>query len=231
MTYVISDLHGQMDSYEKLLKKIKFTDNDTLYLLGDMIDYGDGGIELLMDAMSRPNVFPMLGEHEYMALRLLTRLRLQESGKKPQSSKFQEEFALWLQMGGMPTVTAFRALENEDQESILEYLREECTAYEIAEIGDKSYLLVHAGVPADASEDTLDDVPLLSLIRDAEATFPMQAPSGMILVTGHVPTERLDEENGGRALISEHHIAIDCGAEDGGFACCLCLDTGECYYA
>lgn len=231
MTYVISDLHGQLDSYKKLLKKIKFTDDDTLYLLGDMIDYGDDGIAILMDAMGRPNVFPMLGEHEYMALRLLTRLRLQESGKKPPSSKFQEEFSKWLQMGGMPTVTAFRALENEDQESVLEYLREECTAYEIAEIKDKRYLLVHAGVPADANEDSLDDVPLLSLIRDADAVFPMQAPGDMILVTGHVPTESLDEENGGRALVSPHHIAIDCGAADGGFACCLCLDTGECYYA
>ena len=30
MTYVISDLHGQLDSYQKLLKKIKFTDDDTL---------------------------------------------------------------------------------------------------------------------------------------------------------------------------------------------------------
>ena len=231
MTYVISDLHGQMDSYEKLLKKIKFTDDDTLYLLGDMIDYGEDGISILLDAMSRPNVFPLLGEHEYMALRLLARLRLQESGKKPQSSKFQEEFTKWLNMGGMPTVTAFRALEDEDQESVLEYLREECVAYEIAEVGEKRFLLVHAGVPAGVSEETLDDVPLLSLIRDAQAVFPMTAPAGMTLVTGHVPTEDLDEENGGRALISEHHIAIDCGAWDGGFACCLCLDTGDCYYA
>ncbi len=231
MTYVISDLHGQMDSYEKLLKKIKFTDDDTLYLLGDMIDYGDGGISILLDAMSRPNVFPILGDHEYTALRLLSRLRLQESGKKPPSSKFQTEFAAWLEMGGMPTVTAFRALENEDQESILEYLREECTAYEIAEVGQKRFLLVHAGVPTDASEETLDDIPLLTLIRDADAIFPATAPRGLTLITGHIPTERLDEENGGRALFSEHHIAIDCGAEDGGFACCLCLDSGACHYA
>ncbi len=230
MNYVISDLHGQFDSYEKLLSKIKFKDEDTLYLLGDIIDYGNDGIQILLDAMGRSNVYPILGDHEYMAVRLLTKLRLQEQGKKEPTEKFQKEFAAWLHMGATPTVQAFRELDSEQQEDILAYLREECVPYELVKTGHKRFLLVHAGCPADASEETLDNIPVDALIN-AKPEFPAKAPAGMILVTGHVPTEKLDEAEGGRALISPHHIAIDCGAEDGGFACCLCLENGKCFYA
>ena len=231
LNYVISDLHGQYDSYEKLLKKIHFTDDDTLYLLGDVLDYGDGGLRILNDAMGRSNVFPILGDHEMTAARLLHRMRLQEQGKKPPSAAFQKEFSAWITTGGgMPTVTAFRLLNDEEQDSVLEYLREECVPYELAEVGKKTFLLVHAGIPAGCTADGLDDCPVKELIT-GHAEFPQEAPEGMTLVTGHTPTEELDEENGGRALFSEHHIAIDCGAADGGFACCLCLDDGTCHYA
>lgn len=230
MTYVISDLHGQWDSYEKLLRKIRFSDDDILYLLGDMIDYGDDGVKILQDAMSRANVYPLMGDHEYMAARLLKRMLEEASGKKAPSEKFRTEFAKWLKMGGMPTVTAFRELDEEGQTDILEYLREECAPYEIVKAGKKTYLLVHAGVPEGASADNLDECPLKALIM-GDYGFPADAPAGLILVTGHIPTEQLDEEEGGRALISDTHIAIDCGAADGGFACCLCLENGACVYA
>lgn len=47
MKYVISDVHGRYDLFIKMLDKISFSDNDTLYLLGDMIDRGPDGIKLL----------------------------------------------------------------------------------------------------------------------------------------------------------------------------------------
>ena len=40
MHYVMSDLHGEYEKYLEMLKKIKFTDDDVLYVLGDVVDRG-----------------------------------------------------------------------------------------------------------------------------------------------------------------------------------------------
>ena len=47
MIYAMSDLHGCYEKYIKMLDKINFSDSDTLYILGDVVDRGDGGIKLL----------------------------------------------------------------------------------------------------------------------------------------------------------------------------------------
>ena len=38
MIYVMSDLHGCYDKYERMLKKISFSKDDILYILGDVVD-------------------------------------------------------------------------------------------------------------------------------------------------------------------------------------------------
>ena len=40
MIYAVSDIHGNFDKYTKMLEKINFSPNDTLYILGDVIDHG-----------------------------------------------------------------------------------------------------------------------------------------------------------------------------------------------
>ena len=75
MTYVMSDIHGDYERYMKMLEAINLDeDRDTLYVLGDVIDFGDAGMKILDDMSSRPNVYPIIGEHEYTALPLLRRL-------------------------------------------------------------------------------------------------------------------------------------------------------------
>ena len=74
MIYVMSDIHGCYDAYLEALKKIDFKDEDTLYILGDVIDRGKQSIELLQDMMCRNNVYPLIGNHEYMALTVLNKL-------------------------------------------------------------------------------------------------------------------------------------------------------------
>ena len=70
-TYVMSDLHGEYDLYRQMLKKIRFSDRDTLNVIGDVVDRGEKPIEILQDMMMRPNVFPLIGNHEVMALSCL----------------------------------------------------------------------------------------------------------------------------------------------------------------
>ena len=66
MHYAISDIHGWPHSdILRLLKKAGFSDEDELYVLGDVIDRnGDGGIETLLWMMQQPNVTMLLGNHE-----------------------------------------------------------------------------------------------------------------------------------------------------------------------
>lgn len=46
MIYCISDIHGRIDLFEKMLDKINLKQGDTLYVLGDSIDRG-GGLEVV----------------------------------------------------------------------------------------------------------------------------------------------------------------------------------------
>ena len=56
MTYVMSDIHGEHDRFKAMLQEIQFSDKDTLYILGDMIDYGPDSIAVVQDVMSRKNI-------------------------------------------------------------------------------------------------------------------------------------------------------------------------------
>lgn len=67
-TYVCSDLHGQYDLFLKLLNKISFSPNDTLYILGDIIDKGSKSLALLDYIRQKSNIHCILGNHEYAFL-------------------------------------------------------------------------------------------------------------------------------------------------------------------
>lgn len=68
MIYAVSDIHGRWEKYRALLERLSREDPDyTLYLLGDSIDRGKGGCRILLDAMKRPNVISLLGNHEFSA--------------------------------------------------------------------------------------------------------------------------------------------------------------------
>ena len=72
MTYVVSNLHGNYTKFKELLKTINFKDTDLMYILGDVVDYGDESMELVGDLSIRYNVYPIVGEHDYTAVRMLS---------------------------------------------------------------------------------------------------------------------------------------------------------------
>ena len=74
MIYAVSDLHGCYEKYLSMLEKIQFRETDTLYILGDVVDRGDGGIKILLDMIKRKNVIPLRGNHDYLAYCLLKNL-------------------------------------------------------------------------------------------------------------------------------------------------------------
>ena len=55
MIYVTSDLHGYpLEKFSDMLKSVNFSQNDILYILGDVIDRGKDGIK----PPSRERPFP-----------------------------------------------------------------------------------------------------------------------------------------------------------------------------
>ena len=74
MHYVMSDIHGCYGEYQLLLKKINFSEEDVLILLGDYVDRGPAPIPVLFDMMSRPNVYPLMGNHDYVAYYIMSKI-------------------------------------------------------------------------------------------------------------------------------------------------------------
>ena len=61
-TYVCSDIHGQYGLYKAMLEQINLSGGDRLLILGDMIDRGPDGLQILQDASARANVTCLLGK-------------------------------------------------------------------------------------------------------------------------------------------------------------------------
>ena len=66
--YCCSDLHGCFDEFLELLRKIGFSNDDTMYILGDNIDRGPKPIELLKYIYGHDNIISLVGNHEEFLL-------------------------------------------------------------------------------------------------------------------------------------------------------------------
>lgn len=68
MIYCVSDIHGEADRLRQMLSLIQFSEDDTLYILGDVADRNPGGVALWTLIMDTPNMVLLLGNHEQMCL-------------------------------------------------------------------------------------------------------------------------------------------------------------------
>lgn len=243
MIYAMSDIHGDYERYKAMLEKIRFSDHDTLYVLGDVIDRGDGGVQILQDMMMRPNVIPIKGNHEYM-MEVCMEFLMQEVTEESVENidpELMQGLTEWMNVGASPTINEFYRLDGESREMILQYL-EEFSLYEIVKAGGRVFILVHAGLANFSPERELDSYHFSELLfhcPNYEKVYFEKA----YLVTGHLPTDAIWESLHGELTRTQpasecrydilevnNHIAIDCGCGYGGQLGCICLDTMEKYY-
>ncbi len=71
MHYCVSDIHGCYKEFMKLMDVIGFSEDDTLYVIGDVVDRGPRLVKILEWMMKRRNVIPIVGNHEYMMMKVL----------------------------------------------------------------------------------------------------------------------------------------------------------------
>lgn len=215
-----------------LLKAVRFQAEDTLYILGDIVDRGKHPIKVLLEIMKYPNIQCIAGNHEVMALTCLQFLR-KEITEDSVASLDEENIGKlldWQQNGGQTTMEEFHKLGKELQEQVMEYL-EEFSLYEEVEIGDTEYVLVHAGLDQFDPARPLYDYDLEELVWHSP-DYQKVYFSDRILITGHLPTQLIDTNpRPGYVFQKNNHLAIDCGAYFGGRLAMVCLDTGEIYYS
>lgn len=231
-TYVISDLHGNYDGYRSILEKIHFQDHDVLYVDGDVVDRGKGSIRILEHMMVQPNIYPILGNHEYIACQCLTFLmqEINEQTLARLDGEKLEGFLQWQKIGGDQTIREFQSRDHDQQKAIIEYLQE-FSLYEEVTVGDASYVIVHAGLDHFAADRPLSDYHLHELIFHSPDYQQVYFPD-RYLISGHLPTRSIaGNDRGDHIYMANRHIAIDCGSGYGGQIGALCLDDGSQYYS
>lgn len=224
MTYVISDIHGCYDKYIKMLELIELSDNDTLYVLGDVIDRGSDGIKILFDMMKRKNVIPIIGNHESMALGVM---RTSSNGYA--DTYDTKAYITWMYNGGTPTFDAFMSLNAAQRREIRNYI-DSFMIYATVTVGGKNFHLSHTLPEYDPQRD-IHDVTYLEFIW-GEPDYEKVYDENTLFVTGHTPTGLIDPEYEGKIYMKNNHIAVDCGAVfDNGRLGCIRLDDLKEFYA
>lgn len=233
MIYVTSDLHGcHPDIFRQLLHKVRFSDEDFLFILGDVIDRGSYGAELLLLLSQMGNAQLILGNHE--AMMLSCKFLFREVTEESLECLTVESISLmqtWLDNGGNATIQAMKKLtdsEPELAEGIWDYLAD-APLYDIVRAGGRTFILTHAGLGNFNPQKALDDYSPEELLMHRPALSERYFP-GATVILGHTPTQLYCPEYAGRALRTDTWIDIDTGAAAGGTPMLLRLDDMEEFY-
>jgi len=191
MIYCVSDIHGHFDLFKKMLDDINFSDQDTLYILGDVIDRGNNCVDIIRYIIKHPNIKLLVGNHELMMFAHQNQI---------------EEYDFWLygNNGGQTTKEQFSKLSKEEKR-VFDACLFRLSALQIEIKLNKTYLLSHSAFVS--KEGTIDrwwlDVPLSTVEyvtwyspfrRDTFINSRNYQKDGRVHIIGHVPVQCLQEE-------------------------------------
>lgn len=231
-TYALSDLHGHFKVFMKMLDKIKFSDDDTLYILGDCCDRGPDSLKIYTYLQKHPNIHLIKGNHEIM-------MRDAFLKNDPTSSMAR----MWNRNGGDKTLANFHeyiargCLDNEDYEVLktafyqmmINYVNK-CPSYVELTINNNNFVLIHAGINPEKGlyEQNEEECAWMR-----EYFYMSPGLEGKTIIFGHTPTCYIHQVEEcfdiWKDPIYHDKIGIDGGLaiEGTGQLNCLCLDTME----
>lgn len=220
MKYVMSDIHGCYDEYIRMLELINFSDEDELYILGDIFNRGNKPLEILDHVLGNKNIHLLKGNHEKMFEEAY------ESG----------DMSLWYYNGGDTTYVEIVNKSGGYEEMLYKYIKK----LPFVKVIDK-FILVHAGLyfPNNCNELTIEE---FVNIQEEDTCLWDRSNVGSIdntfkdykVIVGHTPVQSITNNCEDVKII--HHggaIYIDCGCvfkKANGKLACLCLDTMEEFY-
>lgn len=216
MIYVMSDIHGNMRRFNSILKQIDLQPEDTLYILGDVIDRHPDGIRILRKIIEMPNVKMILGNHEYMMLQAL--------GECFDDYPFYDgepchRFGLWYRNGGEVTHRHWKHLKKALRREIADYLKALPLNYDI-DVNGIHYKLVH-GAPVELYEQVDTRYPNAThfAVWKRWRVFK-QLPNEYTLIFGHTTTNHYQNTEPLKIWRQPHLIGIDCGSGYPDERCC-----------
>ena len=221
-TYVCSDIHGNGNAYYGL-KEILAQD-DQLYIIGDVLDRGDDGIDILLDVMGDSRITLIMGNHESI-LNMGAFFELNSANSTDEIREIISANLAIEHIGQEKTLQDFAELSKVEQGGIIEFLNS-LPLYKEITVNDKKYLLVHGGLPdfSDMPIEYYDEAELLF----GPHNFWEKHYKDTTVIVGHLPTRHIYGAEPDTIFRNGDSIAVDCGCgKYGGNLGVLCLETDE----
>lgn len=215
MIYVMSDIHGQRRRFDSVMEQISLRAEDTLYVLGDVIDRNPDGIRILRQIMAMPNARMLLGNHELVMMNALYYPPPEDADCA--GAYYERKLALWYRNGGQVTHDYLKRIRKTVRQEIFEYL-DRLPVNIALTVNGRQYVLTHAA-PVDLYESCSSKY---KLARDFAVwtrfeRFPVL--EGRTVVFGHTPTHHFQQADPMAIWDSGSWIGIDCG--------CMLPETGD----
>lgn len=234
MIYATSDLHGySLEKFLQLLGSVGFGEDDFLYLLGDLVDRGPDGAQLLKWASMQGNVQILLGNHE--AMLLSCRFLFDEVSDESLSQLSVEKLELvntWLSNGAAPTLVGLRKILKADPDvfyGIIELLQE-APLFEVLDVNSRRFVLVHGGLDNFRPDKALEDYSPDEILWARPDLNTEYFSDGTIVVFGHTPTHKLHPNYNGKPIITKSWICIDADTAAGNKPILFRLDDLQVFY-
>lgn len=232
-TYVVGDIHNEYEKFCNILKQIRLKGDDTLYLLGDVFDRGGE------DANPADTYFELLklkeqciwirGNHDHWLADYIYRYYITKESKRWKLLPYTyNSFALLAER-----------LTDIDMLNLADHIMTLPLQCELR-IGNTCYLLAHA---LTSSPDLPKERNAYYMMADREPEdFITTGIRGYISLLGHQLTNNLLSCKDGHYLDAKgksiwvndkenvYYLDCGCGFADG-YLACLCLETGERFYA
>lgn len=208
-TYVTSDAHGHVRALDRALELAAPGSEDTVFVLGDMVDRGPDPVGVIRLVRSLPCAQVLMGNHERMMLDVLA-----ETGGF-------DDF-IWGLNGGATTARGFDRLPPEELGELIDWIAH-LPLFAVVETDERPWILVHAGIDAleargylatagvavsdeeGAAAATVDDLRAMMASQDPETLLWTRAefwsvPTGLVgadgrgpvVVAGHTPSIYLE---------------------------------------
>lgn len=209
MIYVMSDIHGHRRRFDSVMKQINLQPEDTLYILGDVIDRNPDGIRILQQLRAMPNVVMLLGNHEYMMLDALYNIPDEEDGYADYLR--EKRLNLWYRNGGDVTHRYPKHIRKSVRQEILEYLDKLPVNIEIMVNGQK-YLLTHAAPEDEYLNSSMKHRDGREFAVWHRYRSHDRGPDDYTVIFGHTPTTEHQLAKPATIWNGRNLIDIDCGA-------------------
>ncbi len=220
--YAISDLHGQYELWMQI--KEFLSPSDTLICLGDCIDRGPSGFDILIEMLSRDNTIVLKGNHEDLMLQDYYTIKNREMQGDVNS-------CLWYMNGGYDTYQNIQQYKPKFVDEIFKVV-EQLPITHIETYDGKLIILDHCGFTPGHPYDELWDRYHLTDV------WP-EGFDNVYIIHGHTPVQHLWRKGvytvakGTEDVVQYcggHKIDIDLGCFATHKTCLLDLDTFEPIY-